>query len=289
MLVVLVIIGILAAIVVTLAQRVSQGGKFHATRNALEVADGLLTDYVSRRESQPPSFVRTNQTQMNTTGSDDQVAAEEYMFPLIDGRYDSRTFGAVIGGGPPPKWDKDRDPAQPTAALLLLQMVKESPEIDRELKGLDQRFLQRRDVFAYGWLIDAATQQPTGAPVLRRLRIPVLLDAFGNQLRYVHPSFQGGWGNYFDNADPPASTVRKIYEMGVSRNNGAPLTARFTRSYRPFGANTPNNPVGDADEGLAVGGHGYFYSPGLDGDPGTREDNVYTKVPSFPQETATLN
>lgn len=290
MLVVLVIIAILAGIVITLAQRVTQGGKFTATRHVLETADGLLTDYISLREAEAPIFVRTNQTQVNTAGTDDLLSTDEYLFPLIDGRYDRRTFPPQPGG-PAPRFDRDKDPAQPAAALLLLQMMKESSTIERELKGLDPRFIERRDTYAFGWRIDPATNEPTGQPVLRRLRIPMLIDAFGRPIRYVHPTFQGGYGNYFNNADPPTSTNRKYIELALSRSGGgAPVISVWSRCYRPFPGNTvAENPVGDADEGLAIGGHGYFYSTGMDGDPGTRQDNVYTRQPSYPPETVNFN
>lgn len=290
MLVVLVIIGILAGIVITLAQKVSQGGKFSATRNVLEIADSLLTEYVTTKEAPPPQFVRTNQTQQNTNGSDDMLSADTYVFPIIDGRYDGRTFGGPTGGGGA-RFDKDLDPAQPSGALVLMAMAAESSTVQRELKGIDARFLKLRDVYAYGWKIDPMTGDPMGQPVLRRLRVQVLVDAFGAPIRYVHPGFQGGYGDFWDNAVPATVKHRVYLDVGlsVSGNNPPPPPGRFSRSYRPFGSNTPNNPVGDADEGLAIGGHGYFYSAGVDGDPGTRQDNVYSKEPSFPSETAKLN
>jgi hypothetical protein len=216
------------------------------------------------------------------------LSADAYVFPIIDGRYDGRTFGGPTGGGGG-RFDKDLDPAQPSGALVLLAMAAESSAVERELKGIDSRFLQLRDVYAYGWKINPMTGDPMGQPVLRRLRLPVLVDAFGAPIRYVHPAFQGGYGDYYDNGSPATVKHRVFLDVGLSPSVGAPLLARFSRSYRPFGGNTPNNPVGDADEGLAIGGHGYFYSAGVDGDPGTRQDNVYSKEPSFPGETAKLN
>jgi prepilin-type N-terminal cleavage/methylation domain-containing protein len=286
MLVVLVIIAILAGIVISLAQRVSGGGKYAATRNVIQAAEGMLTDYISRREAEAPLFVRTNQTTSAMGNPDQPDVDEEYMFPLIDGRYEGRSFPPQTGG-PAPRFDKDRDPPQPAAALLLLEMVKESPEVERTLQGIDPRFLERRDMYAFGWRIDPATNEPTGSLVLRKLRIPQLIDAFGNPLRYVHPGFQGGYGNFFNNDTPPTSTNRKYLELAVAGQNGQPVVAVFSRCYRPFGPNVvATDPVGDADEGLAIGGHGYFYSSGLDADPGTRQDNVYNRKPSFPPETA---
>ncbi len=289
MLVVLVIIGILAGIVITLAQRVTQGGKFAATRNVVQLAENMLTEYTSTRDAAPPMFVKTNQTQQNTTGTDDTLSPDTYLFPLVDGRFEGRTFGGPTGGGPAGRFDKDRDPPQPSGALLLLAMKTESSAVERELKAVDTRFVQLRDVFAYGWLVDSQSGEPAGQPVLRRLRVPVLIDAFGNPIRYVHPAYQGGYGDFYNNAVPSMGVRRNPLEVVYSPRVGQPLTAQFTRSYRPFNDTGAVGAVGDADEGLAIGGHGYFYSAGLDGDPGTREDNVYNKQPSFPSETAKLN
>jgi prepilin-type N-terminal cleavage/methylation domain-containing protein len=289
MLVVLVIIGILAGIVITLAQRVTQGGKFSATRNVVQLAENMLTEYVSSRDGSPPMYVKTNQTQQSTTGTDDMLSPDTYLFPVVDGRFAGRTFGGPTGGGPVGQFDKDRDPPQPSGALLLLAMKTESSTVERELKAVDNRFLQLRDVFAYGWLVNAATGEPGGQLVLRRLRLPVLIDAFGNPIRYVHPGFQGGHGDFWNNAVPAMGNHRAMMDVVYTPRVGQPLQAQFSRSYRPFVDTTAFGAVGDADEGLAIGGHGYFYSAGLDGDPGTREDNVYNKQPSFPTETAKLN
>lgn len=289
MLVVLFIVAILTGIVITLAQRVTKGGRYSATRNVIEVAEGMLTEYVTKRESGPPMFVTTTRTQMNTAGTDDQLSPDTYMFPIIDGRYVNRTFPPNLGGQSA-QFDRDLDSPQPSAALLLLAMTTESTVVERELKSLDSQFVQQRDVFAYGWQIDTVTGEPTGGLVQRRLRVPVLLDAFGNMIRYVQPAFQGGAGTFFNNNEPSTSTNRNHMKVAVTRQNGQQVVVNFTRSYRPFPSNAPaKNPVGDADEGLAVGGHGYFYSPGHDGDPGTRADNVYLKQPTFPAETMRLN
>lgn len=287
MLVVLVIIGILAGIVITVAQRVTQGGKHAATRNVIEVAEHLVTEFISSTEAPVPKVVYTNKTQMNTNGTDDQLSPDTYVFPMVDGRLQSRSFPPGPGNSNP-IYDKDRDPAQPTGALLMLALSTESTSVAREFKALDARFVQYRDVYAYGWLVNA-NGQPTGQAVQRRLRLPVLVDAYGNALRYVHPEFQGGFGDFFNNAEPATRTARNLMKVVVTKETGQPIISNWSRSYRPFGSNTPNNPVGDADEGLAVGASGYFYSPGNDGDPGTRGDNVYTKQPTFPSETMRMN
>jgi prepilin-type N-terminal cleavage/methylation domain-containing protein len=288
MLVVLVIIGILAGIVITVAQRVTQGGKYTTSRNVIQIAEGLLTEYIAGTEEVPPQFVVTRRTQVSTTGTDNVLSPDAYVFPIIDGRLQGRQMPPSTGNGGSVMYDRDRDPAQPSGALLMLALTQESSAVEREFKAIDARFVQLRDVYAYGWLIDA-NGQPTGAPVQRRLRLPVLVDAFGNMIRYVHSGFQGGYGDFYNNSEPSTRTGRNYLKVVLSREAGQPIIANFGRSYRPFPTNTPNTPVGDADEGQAVGSSGYFYSPGLDGDPGTRQDNVYTKQPTFPTETGRMN
>jgi prepilin-type N-terminal cleavage/methylation domain-containing protein len=287
MLVVLVIIGILAGIVITVAQRVTQGGKHAASKNVLEVAENMVTEYITSTESPIPQVVFTKMTQMNTNGTDDQLSPDTYAFPIVDGRLQSRTFPPGQGNNNP-MYDKDRDPAQPSAALLMLAMASGSSTVEREFKSLDARFLQYRDIFAYGWRVDA-NGIPTGQAVQRRLRLPVLVDAYGNPIRYVHPAYQGGYGDFYNNAEPSIRTARNLMKVVLNKESGQPIISNWSRSYRPFPSTTPNTPVGDADEGLAIGASGYFYSAGLDADPGTRGDNVYTKQPSYPPETVRMN
>ena len=166
MLVVLVIIGILAGIVITVGQRVSQGGRQAASKNAIEIADSLLTEFMASTGSPPPKFVITSRTQVNTTGSDDSLAPDTYVFPIIDGRLEGRTVPNIGSGSA--RFDKDLDPAEPSCALLMLALTSASSSVERQFKGIDARFVQLRDVYAHGWRVDA-NGIPTGSwPSLRR-------------------------------------------------------------------------------------------------------------------------
>jgi prepilin-type N-terminal cleavage/methylation domain-containing protein len=308
MLVVIAIIGILASIVVTVATRVTKGGQRSATMNILQRMDGLLTNYLTKTDGSLPAYVRTRQTQMNTDPArsndpaEDQVdSASEWLFPLVDGRFDGRTFPFVPeGAGAADQFDPKLDPPQPSAALLLLAM-SEIPELAESIASIDPKFIQRRDVWAWGWALDA-NRVPTGGPVKRRLRIPVVVDGFGNPIRFVHPTFSGGYGRYYypttvgaggwavDGSDPrhPVRPVRTWRPPATPP--ASPAAAGFSRSYRPFDLDSASSTlVGDADEGIGPAGRAYFYSPGLDNDPGARRDNVYTSQPTFPAETTGID
>jgi hypothetical protein len=106
-----------------------------------------------------------------------------------------------------------------------------------------------------------------------------VLDAWGNPIRFVHPVWQGGYGA-FVKADGTLDSSRP--DRKVPSVDGL-TEISYTRSYR-----TAAGGSGSADEGLCPGNRPYFYSAGRDGDPGTREDNVYGTPPSFPAETAKL-
>ena len=128
----------------------------------------------------------------------------------------------------------------------------------------------------------------------------VIKDPWGNAIRFVHPKFQGGYGDYANSAGTViARTAQPMINSGgvgamtldVKRGgiNVARGQMQIRRSYRPF-PSTSANDTGDADEGLCAGGRGYFYSPGPDKDAGTRADNVYSESPPvFPTETANFN
>ena len=113
-------------------------------------------------------------------------------------------------------------------------------------------------------------------------------DAWGRPMRFVHPAFHGGYGDFWDPVAERLDGSRGILKVLLPTNSGRPFPMEYKRSYRPFAADAPGRKatwIGDADEGMAVGGRGYFYSAGEDGDPGTRANNVYSTVPRFPVET----
>ncbi len=303
-LVVMLIMGILVALVIGLAGRVTSGGKYGASKNALQAFDSMATEFALFKGGQIPGWVRTNQTQANTgspgdTNLPDALSNDVYIFPLVDGRYQDRVPPPSPGSGPgPAMFYRELDPAQPTAALFLLA-ASEAPEVKRAVERLDAKFMQRRDVWAYGWRVDPATDEPTGMPVRRRLRIAVPTDAFGFDLRLVHPEFQGGAGRYFAPNAAGEWTLDAGMRAGLQVrpfSEQAPVAiALFSRSFRPFNPYPPppatisGNEVGDADEGASIASRVYFYSSGADGDAGTRSDNVYTLEPTFPAQTARLN
>src|SRR6185503_13855015 len=104
----------------------------------------------------------------------------------------------------------------------------------------------------------------------------IVKDAFGNPIHFVHPAYDGGFGKYLN---PPA-TVTNRTNLSVLRRTGvsSTTTSYYSRSYRPWtpaAGGAADLRTGDADEGICTGGAGYFYSAGMDGDPGTRDDNVY--------------
>ncbi len=113
-------------------------------------------------------------------------------------------------------------------------------------------------------------------------------DPWGNPIRFVHPRFDGGWGEYWDGSALDSDRTPALLSFGDP-------SVAFRRSWRPFELTDGEIPVngegvaatGDADEGFCPGGgtRAYFYSAGPDGDPGTIEDNVYSERPQFPVET----
>ncbi|MFI4871451.1 MAG: type II secretion system protein [Phycisphaerales bacterium JB061] len=120
------------------------------------------------------------------------------------------------------------------------------------------------------------------------LRGITLTDQWDRPIRAVHPSFDGGFGVFHDKTGAPVArdnlSVTQVHPTQSSNIN-------FRRSFRPFDHTGVEDFVGDADEGICQNERVYFYSAGPDGDPGTREDNVYsmTSTPRYPAETRDLD
>jgi prepilin-type N-terminal cleavage/methylation domain-containing protein len=178
-----------------------------------------------------------------------------WRFPLVDAT-------PVAAGG---------NPVGPTTSSLgrFLGEATQVPGVDAMIKGLDSR------------LVRPVVLDPNGggSPIMS----VEVLDGWGRPIRFVHPQFDGGYGSYWNPVPPPGALVstRDVIGPITLQLGGARQQAYFRRSYRPD-ANAP----GDADEGVCVGKRPYFYSAGSDGDPGTRNDNVYSTRPTFPTETA---
>ncbi len=257
-LVVLAIIAILITISVVVAGRVTQGGRVRATEDLLKVLDTALTSYMADREAKVPAVYRDD-------------AGE--LFPLWDGRED--VTGAV---------DRDAYPAEPSLALFL-HIARDVPAVDQTLKGIDSRFIQQLDqIRVYRLPVGQALRKNIGG-TLTVVKGYTIKDAWGRPIRFVHPAWDGGGGDFWDGG---TLTARDPLNFDVNSNgNPNESNERLRRSYRPFNPTTiaASNPVGDADEGICVNGRPYFYSAGPDGDPGTRQDNVYTIRPTFPPET----
>lgn len=273
LIVVIAIIAILAGLALFVGQKVAQGGRESLTKDLIRVLNGTVASYQADRDAKAPWKY-----------TDLSPAKNE--FAIIDARANPA----------PADVDQTNNPAEPSVALYLLA-TGEAPSVKSALGGIDSRFIRRGTFAVTTGTTNIVIKQASGSSQLptepgnggspgNTMQGLEILDAWGNPIRYVHPKFQGGAGNYFNDTTSNIVT-RDTMKVRLSRSGGA-SDYEFRRSYRPFNPSTPpagTKPIGDADEGLCTGGAPYFYSPGPDKDPGTREDNVYENKPQFQAET----
>lgn len=252
LLVVIGIIAILAGIGLAVGLGVTQSSRASATKNTIQTMETYLSDLVASVDS------NRSYKSFETT-----VGTVEYALPVLDGRENSA--GA----------DKDADKPFASGARFIAAGDTYLGDSAERWGGFDSD--QVREVV----LID------TGSETVRGFE---LTDMWGNPIRAVHPSFDGGFGDYMDSSGGVAS--RDPLEDVEYADASGLGTLDFRRSFRPFtAAQRKANPnlIGDADEGVCPGTNVYFYSAGPDGDPGTRGDNVYGSVqPQFPLATRDL-
>jgi prepilin-type N-terminal cleavage/methylation domain-containing protein len=304
LLVVITIIAVIGGIGLAVASRVTNGNKARASENLLRVMDQVLEAYVAKTGANPPAFVKVSaQDAFKYPGPSIPNTATIY-FPVIDGRAQSRQlpFTSTIGSNND-RFDRDRDPPQPTVSLFLLEATRVLGD-DTLLKGIDSRFVTKGAVSAWGWRdadptlvqFDANPSNEGSQPALQAFSV---LDAWGRPIRMVHPQFAGGAGDYFDRAGSSWTSksrpfidfsVAGDYASAAAAGTGAARNGIFSRSCSPFNPGTASatKPVGDADEGVPSGNRPYFYTTGADGQPGDRADNLYTTKPSLPPETARI-
>ncbi|MEM1072655.1 MAG: prepilin-type N-terminal cleavage/methylation domain-containing protein [Planctomycetota bacterium] len=240
LLVVILIIVVLLGIAITVGVRVLDTGRDQLTRSTITVVETILADFNAETDLRPRDYAFVSVPDPTANGT--TVA-----LPIIDARLDGTPAAST-------------NEAQPSLGRFLRVVQQRVP-------GLSDRWTQQE-----------ASLVQTGniGDDIRNIPGPELLDAWGNPLRFVHPSFDGGYGDYVggSNRDPLTVSVDGEDE-------------EFRRSFRP---DSTAGSIGDADEGICPGGTPYIYSAGADGDPGTRFDNVYGDVqPTYPAETKGLD
>jgi prepilin-type N-terminal cleavage/methylation domain-containing protein len=273
LIVVITIIAILASIALLVGNRVVQQGRITLTKNLLQVLDKTQESYMQDRDGKVP-FKYTD------------TSANHNEFGIVDGRI------SPVG---------TNDLVEPSTTFYLLA-TGESPSVQSTIKGFDSRFIVNspinnvappatEDLTLFKTIYTKQSVKPQTTTAGEVVNGIVIKDPWGNAIRYVHPKFHGGFGNYLNMAaNPPAmvttptSTRDDVFNTTGNfklKQNNADYALKFRRSFRP----DANGQTGDADEGLCTGGRGYFYSPGQDKDAGTRGDNVYLDArPQFPPE-----
>ncbi|GAB5494976.1 MAG: hypothetical protein Phyf2KO_00560 [Phycisphaerales bacterium] len=253
LLVVIGIIAVLAGIGLAVGLGVTQSSRASATKNTIQTLETYLSDLNASVDSQ------TSYKAFETA-----VGGTEYKLPVLDGRED--------GDGA----DKDANKAFPSGARFVAAGDAFLGDSADRWGGFDSD--QVRELV----LID------TGSETVRGFE---LTDNWGNPIRAVHPAYDGGHGNYMQSDGNLNSTRPALLNIEVVDSSGS-SDIDFRRSFRPFtaaqGKSNPNL-IGDADEGICPNETVYFYSAGPDGDPGTRDDNVYGSAPvQYPVDTRDL-
>ena len=258
LLIVVGIIGLLMAIGLMIGKKVVGGGMERLTQDIIRVLDASVVAYEAATNELPPS-------RLSVTTDGGKVE-----YPIVDGRLDNSGYDKV---NDPPTSSIARYTAAiasvPQAQAAITGLSAKSAIGKQYVRGINVNKLQ---LTVNGKKIDVQGQE--------------ILDGWGHPIRVVMPGYDGGWGKYYDGAGMKNRDPLIVKYTGESGS----VTETYRRSYRPFNPkNAAGEPTGDADEGLCPSRRVYFYSAGPDGDPGRREDNVYSTAPQYPKETAALN
>lgn len=254
LLVVIGIIAVLVALAVVVGTKVVEGGRARATSDVIRVLDNTLGRWQLNAKQPLPEFLEVKESERRSR-----------FFPIIDARLAS---------------ESDFAEAAVPSARYFSALVMQDESIKAEFQQLDSTFVSTSSM---------PGEDNNGQRESWALPAVDIRDAWGNPMRFVHPAFHGGHGAFWDPESGRLEGNREelTVRLPTSKGNNT-IQVEYRRSYRPFEADDPSRKstwVGDSDEGMGVGGRGYFYSAGEDGDPGTRANNVYSNEPRFPVET----
>jgi len=249
LLVVMGIIAVLAGLALAVGTGVIKSQRAATTQNTIQMLETYLSDLDA-----------TGEDKRSYKAFKTEFDMQQYELPVLDGREDGDGF------------DKSADRPIDSLARFIAAGDQFLGDSSDRWSGLDSSLVQ--DVV----LAD------TGTITLRGV---ALTDQWGQPIRAVHPSYDGGFGDYQSAAG--ALTTRSVLTVDEVVT-GSSSSLDFRRSFRPFDSGSDPDSVGDADEGICQNERVYFYSAGPDGDPGAREDNVYGSVtPQYPNETRGLD
>ncbi|MEM8757845.1 MAG: prepilin-type N-terminal cleavage/methylation domain-containing protein [Planctomycetota bacterium] len=235
LLVVIGVIAVLAGIGLAVGSNVLNTGRDTLTVNTITRLNTVLTNLNAETDLRPREYAVYNAVDPMAPGGFSPL-------PIIDARIDGSAADAS-------------NTAEPSLGRFLKFASERVPGVETSWTQLDASIVRTSN-------IGTDTIEVLGAEVL---------DAHGNPIRFVHPQFDGGYGDYIDGTRDTLSATVGTTEVD------------FRRSYR---VESGPSAIGDADEGICQGGTPYLYSAGADGDPGTRADNIYGDVtPTFPPET----
>lgn len=254
LLIVIGIIGVLIAVTLVVGGQVLSSSKARTTNEVIRQLTSITDQWVQLEDRPVPS---------KFTFSSGPGVDTDWEYALAD----VRTTTALPG-----------DPAIESGARAMA-LLNLRPEIAESIKTLPKDFVEAVDLRAVNASGAVLANEPTKAVMSIRI-----LDAWKRPMRFVHPAYDGGWGEYWNGSSMAARTVNRLMN---ERRGPTVVDTAIRRSYKPFNASTTTG-IGDADEGLCEGRSPYWYSVGDDGDPGTRADNVYANEPRYPQATSGL-
>lgn len=258
LLIVIGIIGVLVAITLVVGGQVLSSGKARTTADVIRQLNSITDQWVQLEDRPIPSkYVFSNGT----------VPGDQWEYALADVR--------VSGGDP-------RGPAIESGARAMALLLSRA-ELAEAIKTLPSDFVEAVDLRAVNGSGNVGPNEPPVAVTSVRV-----LDAWKRPLRFVHPAYDGGWGNFWNGTSLVARPVSR--DLNERRGAVPSTTPNISRSIMPVDPTIPANAgaIGDADEGVCEGKSTYWYSVGEDGDPGTRSDNVYGVEPRFPSATSGL-
>lgn len=272
------LIALLAVITISVGASMADAGKKRATEGVLQVLDGAVDAYLEKTGSMPEALVGITLNE----DFEGRLQGEVVYYPAFDG-----TINLEI---------VDPNPSAPTrhhvvnSIGIFIESIKSGVDVDGLLASVDSTQIRSYD-----------------APDDLQPAMLTVFDAWGNPIRYVHPTFDGIIEDSTNSGDR-----RVLGQAGDYRSVMTDQDGFFTAGYLPVDntfipfMDSPVNgelrrnriisldnetardngsaeyPVeADSDGGKCPSNRPYFYSAGPDGDPSTIDDNVYTTVPLF--------
>lgn len=286
LLVVIGIIGILIALSLAAGSKVVNGAKGASTTETLRVLQQSTEAYIDQRDELPPPYAELNLSEGIAVALSDA--------PPISPNDPYYASGTASGYSADILKQFQTTPNGLSWYIYQVQQMDKASGASQIIDSISSkvRTTQLNDARASENPVNGSLEGTENGPPNTGWKTVRVYDAWGRQIRFVHPRLDGEYGIASNGTRSPVPITDLLgfppspytsYNAPAYPGGQKDLT-KIARSGAGFDPGDTGEWKGNSDGGSCIGNRPYFYSEGQDGKAFTSDDNLYANKPRLPSK-----